>query len=147
MMPKEENKLNLSQLKRATIYWVVFGLPPLRSPPASRPRPRRAREVKTESQHNHRNEFCFPTILPRPRLIGHTCTRSSRGGFSLPPTSPSPAGLTGHRTLFLQSRYSSPLCSCFLARSLSVLVSWLRSSCIPLLLVTTTSLSCGFMVG
>ena len=46
--------------------------------PTARPRPRRAREVKMESQHNHRNQFCLPTILLRPRLIGRTCTQSSR---------------------------------------------------------------------
>ena len=27
---------------------------------------------KIESQHNHRKEFCLPTILLRPRLIGRT---------------------------------------------------------------------------
>ncbi|KXG26793.1 hypothetical protein SORBI_3006G162500 [Sorghum bicolor] len=52
-------------------------------------------EVKKGSQRNHRKEFFFPTSPDQSPLQS-----LPRGGFGLPPKSPSPspAGLAGHRT-------------------------------------------------
>lgn len=114
-------------------------LPPA-IPACSRSPMTTACEVKKGSQRNHRKEFFFPTSPDQSPLQS-----LPRGGFGLPPKSPSPspAGLAGHRTrvvpvaLAVASRgRPRPLhvlydlgesCGCMLSLSLPLPLRWMCS--------------------